>query len=206
MTTLLLIEDNPILRRNIAEMLTLEGYRLLVAADGATGLEIARADRPDLLLCDIMMPGIDGYEVLAQLRADPATTSLPFIFLTAKGDLPDLRIGMGLGADDYLTKPVARLDLLTAVRTRLQRHAQQRQVFAPDFSAAEPLEKLGISRREAEILLWMAQGKSNCDIAVICDISLGTVKKHVLHLFEKLGVENRAAATLRALEILSASR
>lgn len=206
MTTLLLIEDNTILRKNIAEMLTLEGYHVIVAADGTTGLDIARTERPDLLLCDIMMPGMDGYEVLAQLRADPATASLPFVFLTAKGDLADLRIGMGLGADDYLPKPVTRLDLLTAVRTRLQRHAQQRQSFVPDFSDATPLEKLGISPREAEILLWMAQGKSNADIAVICDISLGTVKKHALHIFEKLGVESRSAATLSALEILSAAR
>jgi DNA-binding NarL/FixJ family response regulator len=206
MTTLLLIEDNTILRKNIAEMLTLEGYHVIVAADGTTGLEIARSECPDLLLCDIMMPGMDGYEVLAQLRDDPATASFPFVFLTAKGDLADLRIGMGLGADDYLPKPVTRLDLLTAVRTRLQRHAQQRQSFAPDFSDATPLEKLGISPREAEILLWMAQGKSNADIAVICDISLGTVKKHALHIFEKLGVESRSAATLSALEILSAAR
>ena len=206
MTTLLLIEDNPSLRKNIAEMLSLEGYRVLIAADGTIGLQIASTDRPDLVLCDIMMPGIDGYEVLAKLRADPATASLPFIFLTAKGDLPDLRIGMGLGADDYLPKPVARLELLTAVRARLQRHAQQRKTFAPDFSDATPLEKLGLSPREAEILLWMAQGKSNGDIAVICGISLGTTKKHALHIFEKLGVESRSAATLRALEILSISK
>lgn len=206
MTTLLLIDDHSSLSKNIAEMLTFEGYRMLLASDGITGLELARTERPHLILCDIMMPGLDGYEVLAQLRADPATASLPFIFLTAKGDPPDLRIGMGLGADDYLPKPVARFDLLTAVRTRLERSIQQRQCFAPDFSNPTPLEKLGLSPREAEILLWMAQGKSNGDIAVICDISLGTVKKHVVHIFEKIDVENRAAATLRALEILSAAR
>lgn len=208
MTTLLLIEDNPSLRKNIAEMLTLEGFHVLAAADGTAGLRLARSERPnhpDLVICDIMMPGINGYEVLAQLRADPATASLPFIFLTAKGDLPDLRIGMGLGADDYLPKPVARLDLLTAVRTRLQRHAQQRQAFAPNFSDHKPLEQLGLSPREAEILLWMAQGKSNGDIAVICGISLGTTKKHALHIFDKLGVESRSAATLRALEVLPAA-
>lgn len=205
MTTLLLIEDNPGLRKNIAEMLALEGHRVLVAADGATGIKLARADHPDLVICDIMMPGVDGYEVLAQLRAAPETAALPFIFLTAKGDAADQRVGMGLGADDYLPKPVARLDLLDAVRARLRRHEQQRRVFAPVFSNPAPLEKLGLSPREAEVLLWLAQGKSNADIASICGISLGTAKKHVLHVFEKLGVENRAAATLRALETLASA-
>lgn len=202
MTTILLIEDNASLRRNIAQILTLEGYRALVAADGTSGLQQARETKPDLILCDIMMPGLSGYEVLAQLRAEPGIASLPFIFLTAKGDMPDLRLGMSLGADDYLAKPVARTDLLEAVRTRLQRHTQQRHAFTPNFESAAPLEKLGISAREAEVLLWMAQGKSNSDIAILCDISVGTVKKHANHIFEKLGVEGRTSATLRALEIL----
>lgn len=202
MITILLIEDNASMRRNIAEILSLEGYRVLTAADGTHGLQQMRVEKPDLVLCDIMMPGMDGYEVLAQLRADATTAALPFIFLTAKGDMPDLRIGMSLGADDYLTKPVARLDLLDAVNTRLQRHVQQ-SAFAPRFDDAVPLEKLGVSTREAEVLLWMAQGKSNGDIATICGISLGTVKKHTSNIFEKLGVEGRTAATLRALEALS---
>jgi DNA-binding NarL/FixJ family response regulator len=201
MTTILLIEDNASLRRNIAEILMLEGYHVLTAASGASGLEQARAERPDLILCDIMMPGMDGYEVLAQIRGEATTASLPLIFLTAKGDMPDLRLGMSLGADDYLPKPVSRLDLLKAVSIRLQRHAQQRS-STPNFDNAVPLEKLGISPREAEILLWMAQGKSNSDIAVLCDISVGTVKKHANHIFEKLGVEGRTSATLRAVEVL----
>jgi DNA-binding NarL/FixJ family response regulator len=202
MTTILLIEDNASLRRNLAEMLTLEGYRVQVAADGAEGLQQLRAERPDLILCDILLPVVDGYEVLAQVRADPATAALPFIFLTARGEMPDLRLGMSLGADDYLPKPVARTDLLEAVRTRLQRHSQQR-VFGPRFDDATPLIRLGLSPREAEVLLWMAQGKSNSDIATLCGISLGTVKKHANHIFEKLAVEGRATATLRALEALT---
>lgn len=201
MTTILLIEDNASLRRNIAQILSLEGYRVLTATDGDEGLRLLPEEQPDLIVCDIMLPGMDGYEVLAQVRANAATASLPFIFLTAKGEMHDLRLGMSLGADDYLPKPVERTDLLDAVRTRLLRHAQKR-AFVPRFDDARPLEKLGISSREAEVLLWMAQGKSNGDIATLCGISLGTVKKHTNHIFEKLGVEGRGAAMLRALETL----
>jgi len=203
MTTILLIEDNASMRRNIAQILEIEGYSVQTAPDGIAGIQLLREQRPDLVICDIMMPGMGGYEVLAQVRADVAIASLPFIFLTAKGEMPDLRLGMSLGADDYLAKPVSSADLLKAVRARLQRATQQRQSFVPRFDDAQPLEKLGISSREAEILLWMAQGKSNADIGTLCGISVGTVKKHANHIFEKLGVEGRTSATLRALEILA---
>jgi DNA-binding NarL/FixJ family response regulator len=202
MATILLIEDNASMRRNIAQILMIEGYHTLSAADGVSGLQMLREHRPDLILCDIMMPDMDGYEVLKQLRSDATLASLPFIFLTAKGTMPDLRMGMALGADDYLPKPIASGDLLAAIRTRLKRHTQQRTLVLR-FDDATPLEKLGISPREAEILLWMAQGKSNEDIGTLCDISIGTVKKHANHIYEKLGVEGRTSATLRALEILS---
>jgi len=190
------------MRRNIAQILTIEGYRVTSAANGLDGLGLLHDERPDLILCDIMMPVMGGYEVLARVRAQPSTASLPFIFLTAKGDMPDLRLGMSLGADDYLPKPVASDDLLDAVRARLERRTQQ-CAFMPRFESSAPLEKLGISPREAEVLLWMAQGKSNADIATICGISLGTVKKHTNHIFEKLGVEGRTSATLIALEELA---
>jgi DNA-binding NarL/FixJ family response regulator len=203
MTTILLIEDNASMRRNIAQILEIESFRVQTAPDGLAGIQLLREQRPDLVICDIMMPGMGGYEVLAQVRADVAMASLPFIFLTAKGEMPDLRLGMSLGADDYLAKPVSSVDLLKAVRARLQRATQQRQAFVPRFDDAQPLEKLGISSREAEILLWMAQGKSNADIGTLCGISVGTVKKHANHIFEKLGVEGRTSATLRAVEILS---
>jgi DNA-binding NarL/FixJ family response regulator len=152
-----------------------------------------------------MMPDLDGYGVLAALRADATTAATPFIFLTAKGEKPDIRTGMNLGADDYLTKPVAKADLLAAIRTRLERAEQQTKAeFKPNFSSAKPLESaLGLTPRVAEVLLWLAQGKTNGEIAVILGNSEATVKKHVLEIFAKLGVETRTAASLRALEVLS---
>lgn len=202
MTTILLIEDHAPLRENLREMLALEGYRVLAAENGRAGLEMAAREHPDLVLCDIMMPGMDGHEVLQRLRAAIATKAVPFIFLTAKGTPPDIRAGMNLGADDYLPKPVSRNDLLKAVRMRLERAQQQRQSFQPSFDDSRPLEALGISPREAEVLLWVAQGKGNQEIAEILGLSVATVKKHTIHIFEKLGVESRTAATLRAMEVL----
>lgn len=202
----LIIEDHAVLRSTLTEMLQLEGYEIATAADGVEGLRLARELRPALVLCDIMLPGLDGWEILAAIRSQSETAGLPFIFLTAKSDGSDVRAGMNLGADDYLTKPVSRVDLLNAIRTRLARHSQQRAAFAPRFDSAVPLEKLGLSPREAEVLLWVAQGKGNHEIAVILDLSPATVKKHTIHIFEKLGVENRSAAMLQAIEMLTGGK
>lgn len=116
---ILIIEDQSIMRRNVALMLQLEGYTALTAANGLEGLEVARSEHPDLILCDVMMPEMDGYGTLRAIREDETLKKTPFIFLTAKGDRGDVREGLGLGADAYLTKPVVREDLLDAVRARL---------------------------------------------------------------------------------------
>ena len=205
MKRILVIEDEPEMRRNITTVLRLEKFNPLAAENGRVGVELARRERPDLILCDIMMPDLDGHGVLAELRADKDTASIPFIFLTAKGEKADIRSGMNLGADDYLTKPVPKADLLAAIRMRLERASQQaRPEFKPDFSSQAPLERaLGLTPRVAETLLWVAQGKTNGDIATILGISEATVKKHVLEIFGALGVETRTAASLRALEVLS---
>ena len=203
MKTVLIIEDEPEMRRNLATLLRLEGFQVLTAENGRVGLQLAQRDPPELVLCDVMMPELDGHGVLKALRDDPATMNVPFIFLTAKGEKADLRSGMNLGADDYLTKPVARADLLSAVEARFKRQEQlAQQEFKPDFSSPEPLLSLGLTPRVAEVLLWVAQGKTNADIATILGISESTVKKHLLEVFQVLGVETRSAATLRALETL----
>jgi DNA-binding NarL/FixJ family response regulator len=112
---------------------------------------------------------------------------------------------MNLGADDYLTKPVANAILVQAIETRLRRSEQQgKREFKPDFSSFEPLQKLGLTPRVAEALLWIAQGKTNGDIALILGVTESTVKKHVQEIFDKLGVETRSAAAVRALEALHA--
>lgn len=202
MKKILVIEDHALMRRNLVTILTMEGYAALAAGNGRDGLALARSERPDLVLCDVMMPEMDGHEVLRALRADAGTAGIPFVFLTAKGEKHEVRGGMNLGADDYLVKPVCRDDLVTAVQARFTRKEQQRLDFSTLFTRAQPLESLGISPREAEVLLWVAQGKSNADIAAILDLRLATVKRHVLHIFEKIGVENRSSAVLRSLEVL----
>ena len=205
MKKILVIEDEPEMRRNLTTVLRLEQFHALPAENGRIGIELAKKEKPDLILCDVMMPELDGYGVIAALRADQETAAIPFIFLTAKGEKPDIRAGMNLGADDYLIKPVAKYDLLDAINSRLERATQQAvPEFNPNFRSAKPLEEvLGLTPRVAETLLWLTQGKTNSEIASILGNSESTVKKHVLEIFDKLGVETRTAASLRGLEVLS---
>ena len=200
-----MIEDEPEMRRNIIALLRYYDYEPIAADNGRAGVEAAHREKPDLILCDVMMPELDGYGVLQALQADASLSRIPFIFLTAKGEKDDFRSGMNLGADDYLTKPVANADLVRAIETRLRRTEQQtNREFKPDFSSFKPLLVLGLTPRATEALLWLAQGKTNSDIAIILGITESTVKKHVQEMFGKLGVETRGAAALRALEVLSA--
>ena len=105
MKKILIIEDEPSVRANILELLSAEEFKAVAADNGATGVQLALSHRPDLIICDVMMPQLDGHGVLQALRQNPVTATIPFIFLTAKVDRSDLRAGMSLGADDYVTKP-----------------------------------------------------------------------------------------------------
>src|SRR6186997_1820040 len=169
MKKILLIEDEPEMRRNLLTILKLEKFYAVAAENGRVGVELAKKEKPDLILCDVMMPELDGHGVLQALRVDASTASIPFIFLTAKGEKRDVRDGMNLGADDYLTKPVAKADLLAAIRSRFARAEQQAtNEFKPDFSSPAPLvTALRLTPRVAEVLLWVAQGKTNPEIASI---------------------------------------
>ena len=119
MKRILLIEDDVALRENTAELLELSDYTVSTAPNGKIGIQKAKAETPDLIICDIMMPEIDGYGVLEAVASDPLTSNIPFIFLSAKTEHKEIRKGMDMGADDYLTKPFEELELLSAVESRL---------------------------------------------------------------------------------------
>lgn len=202
MKKILVIEDHALMRRNIVTILTMEGYDTVSASNGREGLALILAERPDLILCDIMMPEMNGHEVLQAVRTDPSTLSIPFIFLTANGEKADVRSGMNQSADDYLIKPVSRDDLVATLTARFERKEQQKPDLKNLFKSPIPLLKLGISDREAEVLLWIAKGKTNVEISELLGISIQTVKKHVSSILVSLGVENRSSAAVRALEAL----
>ncbi|MGZ8518332.1 MAG: response regulator, partial [Chitinophagaceae bacterium] len=123
MKSVLVIDDNTDIRENTAEILDMAGYKTFTAENGKKGVELAIKEKPDLIVCDIMMPELDGYGVLHLLRKNPETQSIPFIFLTAKTERTDLRKGMEMGADDYITKPFEDIELLNAIEVRLKKAA-----------------------------------------------------------------------------------
>ena len=137
---ILLVEDNDEMRENIAEILELADYQVHQAGDGKKGVELAKFNTPDMIICDIMMPGLDGYGVINILSEIEETKDIPFIFLTAKAEKEEFRKGMNLGADDYLTKPFEDIELLHAVEMRLKKHTRR---------TIDPEEELGF-RKSAE--------------------------------------------------------
>ena len=118
---ILVIDDNAGIRENIAEVLELANYRVFTAEDGKTGIETALKEKPDLILCDVMMPQLDGYGVLHLVHKNPVIRNTPFIFMSARAEPAEMRKGMGLGADDYITKPFEETALLQAIECRLKR-------------------------------------------------------------------------------------
>ncbi|MEB3337360.1 MAG: response regulator [Leptolyngbyaceae bacterium] len=150
MRKILVIEDEAQTRNIFMKCLTFEGFCAIEAENGAIGVKLAQMHRPDLIVCDIMMPDINGYEVLSAVRRHKPIAAIPFIFLTAKVTMPDLRQGMEMGADDYLTKPCTVEQFLATITTRLERQALLRECFSNREPViehnAEPALKASTSR------------------------------------------------------------
>lgn len=139
MKTVLLIEDNTDIRENMAEILELANYNTLTAADGKEGVAMAVASQPDIIICDIMMPVLDGYGVIHMLQKNEKTQNIPFIFLTAKAERSEIRRGMELGADDYITKPFNGTELLNAIESRLRKADFVKQSIPADIHGLDTL-------------------------------------------------------------------
>jgi CRP-like cAMP-binding protein/CheY-like chemotaxis protein len=160
---ILLIEDNLEVRENTTEILALAGYGVVAAENGKIGVEMAQKENPDLIICDIMMPELDGYGVLHILSKNASTAGIPFIFLTAKTEKTDIRKGMNLGADDYLTKPFDDTDLLNAIEARMRKAAMQQQLYE---STPEGLDS------------FISDAKSVLNLKELCkDKKIRTLKK-----------------------------
>lgn len=140
MNTILIIEDDTDIRESSAEILELSGYHVLQAESGKAGVQLAIQHQPDLILCDIMMPKLDGYGVLYLLAKNKETSEIPFIFLTAKAERDDFRKGMEMGADDYLTKPYNDMELLNAVETRIRKQRRQHVHYQSVFKGLETID------------------------------------------------------------------
>jgi CheY-like chemotaxis protein/CRP-like cAMP-binding protein len=141
MKSILVIDDNTEIRENTAEILSLAGYNTYTAENGKVGVELAIKEKPDLIVCDIMMPELDGYGVLHLLKKNPGTENIPFIFLTAKTERTDFRKGMEMGADDYITKPFDDIELLRAIEIRLKKAEIITAQYAPGEQGANELMK-----------------------------------------------------------------
>lgn len=155
MKKILLIEDNTEVRENTSEIISLANYNVLTAENGKVGVELAQKEKPDLIICDIMMPELDGYGVLHILSKKPETAGIPFIFLTAKTEKNDVRKGMNLGADDYLTKPFDDTELLNAIEVRLKRT----EMFRSYESSPEGLDAFMKDAGQALNLRDLGKGK-----------------------------------------------
>lgn len=193
MYSVLIIEDDESLRDGMASILQTEGFDVRSACNGSDGINMIREKQPDLILCDIVMPEMDGHNVLEILKRDKTVADIPFVFVTAQDNRADFRRGMSSGADDYLTKPFLPEELLAAVTGRMHRIETlrlraEKSVFREEH--AYLLQQ--ITLRELEILLLVGQGYTSKQIAERLGVRHKTIQAHRANLMEKLDTPNSA--------------
>jgi DNA-binding response OmpR family regulator len=196
--TILIVDDTPDNLALLSDALDDAGYRVLVALDGNSALSRIQRRRPDLILMDALMPGLDGFDTCRQIKADAASADIPVLFMTALTDSEHVVRGFEAGAIDYVTKPIECREVLARIAAHLRtaRTLQSVSAHKPgtlNFEDASTHRQLSarflLTEREIDVLRWLTCGKTNKDIADILGLSPRTVNKHLEHIYIKLGVE-----------------
>lgn len=213
MKRILVVEDDTLLLGALETVLKLNDFEVSTAINVEGAMGLIDSFKPDLVVCDLMLSESSGFTFLHWVRSRPDCDRIAFIILTARAEQKSVRIAMGSGADDYLTKPVTSEDLLTAIKSRLarvprdlfgvaqsgQRSAVPSQVATVESEDTGVSNRWNLSKRERESLKWLISGKSNEEISKIMGIAVGTLKRHYFSTFSKLGVESRTAAVVAVL-------
>lgn len=206
---ILIVDDTPDNLALLSDALDDAGYMVLVALDGLSALNRIQRRRPDLILLDAMMPGLDGFETCRRIKAEAQTADIPVLFMTALTESEHVVEAFAAGGIDYVTKPIHPDEVLARVASHLRTAqilqsaraaAAPRDISLSNESAYETLSaRFALTEREVEVLSWVACGKTNRDIGDILGLSPRTVNKHLEHVYVKLGVETRTAAAAVAI-------
>ncbi len=185
---ILLIEDEAALRKNIAEIIEHYGFRVMSASTGEEGIKLAEEFIPDIIISDIMLPGIDGFEMFGRVKQLPQLKRTAFIFLTAKSTRSDARAGMNMGADDYLTKPFTKEELINSVRTRFEKLSKlnEHQLENNELIDATSNNLSSLTKTEHKVLNEISEGRTTPQIAQKLFVSKKTIENHRVNISRKL--------------------
>ncbi|WP_273807397.1 MULTISPECIES: response regulator transcription factor [unclassified Pseudomonas] len=209
-SVVLIVDDTPDNLALLSDALDASGYMVLVALDGASALERMQRRRPDVVLLDAMMPGLDGFETCRRIKAQAELADIPVLFMTALTESEHVVEAFAAGGIDYVTKPLKTDEVLARVAAHLRtarklQAARSLPMNRPQARTALDLAPLSsryqLTGREVEVLHWVACGKTNRDIGDILGLSPRTVNKHLEHVYVKLGVETRTAAATLAIAV-----
>ncbi len=201
---LLLIDDDPNLVLLVKDYLELRGYQVITSKNGKDALKILEKELPSLIICDVMMPEMDGYTFVKRVRENPQTSWLPVLFLSAKGQIQDRVIGLNKGADVYMVKPFEPDELVAQIEASLKQSSRMRQIQqSSDLGSAVSIQvpfDVDLTPTEQKVIQLVAKGMSNREIAEDLSVSQRTVESHVSNMLGKTGLHNRTELARWAIE------
>ncbi|NHC35693.1 response regulator transcription factor [Scytonema millei] len=200
---LLLIDDDPNLILLVKDYLEFRGYEVITAENGREALEVLEQEIPDMIICDVMMPEMDGYQFVNQVRQDERTSWIPILFLSAKGQSQDKIKGLNIGADVYMVKPFEPEELVAQVEASLKQAYRQRQQSGSNGENETKIQvpfDVHLTQTELKVVQYVARGLANRDIAEELNVSQRTVESHVSNMLGKTGLHNRTELARWAIE------